>query len=151
VIIDTPTEIGFHIGVLYNNAYNTPFPVPTDSLSTKETIIMLERSNRALRQEMAHLDNENDELFALVENAGKIQIRLKKEKRRLAEKMEHNNSRMANKIRELYKAHGKWDECPVCYSEILPEVLVIRGCCHTICESCDSRCETCPICRECKV
>ena len=148
---ETPTKIEVTLGVQYHNKYDVPFPVPEEYMTPTERVISLQRNTRYLQQEIAHLDQENDHLFQLVENTTRLHSLLKKEKKRLAEKVQNNNTRMANKIRELYKAQGIWDECPVCYTDILPEALVIRGCCHTICDSCDARCENCPICREKKV
>ena len=54
--------------------------------------------------------------------------------------------RMKEKLKELYLGHDP-SECPVCYTQIPGEKLVITVCCHYICSTCSEKCTRCPLCR----
>ena len=55
-------------------------------------------------------------------------------------------SRMKEKLKEQYVRLDPC-ECPVCYTQILCEKLVITDCCHYICSTCSEKCTRCPLCR----
>jgi hypothetical protein len=55
-------------------------------------------------------------------------------------------SRMKEKLKEQYAILDPC-ECPVCYTQILGEKLVITDCCHYICSTCSEKCTRCPLCR----
>jgi len=55
-------------------------------------------------------------------------------------------SRMKDKLKELYPKHDPC-ECPICYTQIPGEKLVITDCCHYICSNCSEKCTRCPLCR----
>jgi hypothetical protein len=55
---------------------------------------------------------------------------------------------MQKKMREMYAASEKKEDCPVCWEPICSEALVVPGCCHSICSSCVERCKICPLCRD---
>ena len=52
------------------------------------------------------------------------------------------------KIRSFYSEKGVYEDCPVCYEKILPEILYISTCFHYICLDCSTKCKNCPLCRE---
>lgn len=54
--------------------------------------------------------------------------------------------RMKEKLKEQY-ARLDPCECPVCYTQIPGEKLVITDCCHYICSTCSEKCTRCPLCR----
>jgi hypothetical protein len=55
---------------------------------------------------------------------------------------------MQKKMREMYAASEKKEDCPVCWEPICSEALVVPGCCHSICSACIERCTSCPLCRD---
>jgi hypothetical protein len=55
---------------------------------------------------------------------------------------------MQKKMREIYAASDKKEDCPVCWEPICAEALIVPGCCHSICSSCVERCTICPLCRD---
>ena len=59
-----------------------------------------------------------------------------------------NYKRMQMKFRALYSAENKFEDCPVCYAQIMPEQLIIPGCFHYICHKCVVKCDSCPLCRD---
>ena len=59
-----------------------------------------------------------------------------------------NYKRMQMKFRALYSAENKFEDCPVCYDQIMPEQLIIPGCFHYICHKCVVKCDSCPLCRD---
>ena len=54
--------------------------------------------------------------------------------------------RMKEKLKEQYASLDP-SECPVCYTQILGEKLVITDCCHYLCSNCSEKCTRCPLCR----
>jgi len=61
---------------------------------------------------------------------------------------EHNYKRMQQMLRKQYADTDTHIECPVCYDEICPDKLIIPNCCHSICLTCVSKCDSCPLCRD---
>jgi hypothetical protein len=138
------TQFTVRMFVQYRNGCEVPFPVPFEFLTCKEKVTRLEST-------IAGLHDDHFRLADIAQQTLHAHEAVVNKNTQLVEKMKQNTNRMADKIRQLYAAQGGRDDCPVCYSVIEPELLVIRGCCHSICSTCDERCKNCPICRDVKV
>ena len=129
------------IHVQYHNKYPLPYPVPKKFMSLKEQHMKLIKDNDNLSEEVRELEDLYDEL--LDEN-----MYMRKRNKRLFYKCKNDNSRMQKKIRELYITMNVLSDCPVCWEPIPGEKLIVPGCCHYICEGCNDKCKSCPLCRE---
>lgn len=49
----------------------------------------------------------------------------------------------------MTKSNTPIDDCPICYNQMKRESMIITGCCHTLCITCRSQIDNCPICRSC--
>lgn len=129
------------IRVQYHSRYQLPFYIPVEMLSEKEKNKNLMSANKNLLLEVVELENLFDDLSVKYE-------RIAKKYNANLDRTKNNNSRMQNKIRELYKQLGKCEDCPVCWEPISAETLIVPGCCHYICHGCNVNCKSCPLCRE---
>lgn len=113
--------IKIYFEVCYHNRHPLPFPTS--------------RPNEAIGIQMLTEAAQNEYEY-IIESVEKANAKLEKQLERTKQF-----------IREQYAQQQTWSDCPVCYSEILPESLIVNDCCHLICSSCDDRCDRCPICR----
>lgn len=134
-------EVICKLHVKYHNHYPLPFPVSEEMMSSKEQNQILKQNIRDYQEEVQELERINDELYVKY-------IRQQQKKTILMDRLDNNNSRTQHKIRELYKMVGSLSNCPVCWEPIDADKLVVPGCSHFICETCDKKCSQCPLCRE---
>lgn len=127
--------------VKYNNNYSLPFPVPEEMMSLKEY-------NLKLRKNIKNYELEVEELEGLYDDLYLKYWKLEQQNAKIMDRLENNNSRMQTRIRELYKSAGVLSDCSVCWEPIKPDTLIVPGCSHFICETCDKKCTRCPMCRE---
>lgn len=116
-----------HIKVIYHKSH-CPFPRPLTLIEEKENEIRflqskVEAKTRKLTALRAILHIERD-------------------------RAKYNYKRMQTRFRAMYAAEPKLEDCPVCYDEIVPEMLIIPNCFHYICEKCVVKCDSCPMCRD---
>ena len=137
-------DMNIFVRVKYYKSY-IPYSVEKSPTELKARCTKLEINNYALLLEL----RESDEIITAQNDSF---VRLRKHMCILKDdsslKLRETIRKMQAKIRECYVECNKKDECPVCYECIEPEILMVPGCCHTICAKCFVRCDSCPICRE---
>lgn len=144
ITIDETDDNKYFIATIEVRFYkdNLPFPYKKsiDELSTDEIISKykkLEKENINLLAQIDELDSFSKHLF----------IKNTRSKKLLESKTNHIQ-KLTTKIIQNYKENGICEECPVCYEVMKSEKLKVPGCCHFICSDCESKCNSCPLCRE---
>jgi hypothetical protein len=121
-----------------------PYPVPPTDLEIANQRIM------RLSTEIINLKMNAEIGLAVytecVEARAQVMSNDIRDKAILIESKNMMLSRMKDKLKELYPKHDPC-ECPVCYTQIPGEKLVITDCCHYICSNCSENCTRCPLCR----
>ena len=129
---------GLHgeIVVLYHKSY---LPYPYQNISVNMNY---------LTDKMNKKDEDIDEMQEYVFEMNRDINKMKKQITR--HNLFHNEykKRTEKKIRSFYSEKGVYEDCPVCYEKILPEILYISTCFHYICLDCSTKCKNCPLCRE---
>ena len=151
------TNIKMFLEVQYANKCNLPFPY---NFSNEEQLRIAVLKNTKLESENNHIKHQYHQMeYTLNRKIRKLQKNMQnacysysKECKKLKEKIVNDQSRLTNKITEMYTNSDKKEVCPVCYEEIEPELLFVAGCSHFLCKSCGDRCQElngkCPICRD---
>jgi hypothetical protein len=132
------TANGLHgeIVVLYHKSY-LPYPYKNNSVNINYLTDKIRR--------------RDEDIYEMQEYLFEINNNIKKMKK----KMIHDNffhdeyrRRTEKKIRSFYSEKGVYEDCPVCFEKILPEMLYISTCFHYVCLECSPKCNSCPLCRE---
>ena len=119
------TEVEFKI--LYWKNY-LPFPLVQTPLELlEEENEMLFDNNCSLERQIRRLNMKN---IALLDRLSRAQYDVQKN------------------MSEIYRTKQELINCPVCMEDIQHDQLNIPICFHNICNSCSSRCDKCPICRD---
>lgn len=138
-------HLNFVIFVYYHKSH-MPFPVV---LTKMEELIKrndeLEKKNRDLELSVDHFIEQAEEQFY---NNNILRRRMRRERRELHDKYLLLFEKMQQKFREYYDSSDKKEDCPVCYETMESSKLIVPTCTHFICNSCNERCDKCPLCRE---
>jgi len=133
---------------IFVNYYKSELPFPV-VLTTKEQLKKrcdeLERKNSELSK---NLDSVTLICQENIDNYNNLRRIMRTERKGIENKYKTMFEKMQDKIRKYYSEIAQKDDCPVCYETIVPSMLKLPGCCHTICIGCFERCSKCPICRE---
>lgn len=116
-----------HLKVVYHKTH-CPFPRPLTNMEEKENEIRFLKSKIETKVRKLNMVRR-----LLTEDRDRAVL---------------NYKRMQMKFRALYSAENKFEDCPVCYDQIMPEQLIIPGCFHYICHKCVVKCDSCPLCRD---
>jgi hypothetical protein len=133
--------------VCYFKSY-IPYPcgiMTRDQL--QERCRQLERMNNELKYD---LDDFANIVHTQNRKIGRLKREVKHKEAIFNDRINNAVYRMQERIREMYEKLGKEaeEECPVCYEVMKTNELMVPGCCHYICASCNEKCDKCPICRE---
>lgn len=138
-------DLNLVIFVYYHKSH-IPFPVV---LTKMEELIKrndeLEKKNRDLEISIDHFIEQAEEQ---VYNNNILRRRMRRERRETRDKYLLLFEKMQQKFREYYDSSDKKEDCPVCYETMDASKLTVPTCTHFICNSCNERCDKCPLCRE---
>jgi hypothetical protein len=141
-------DVGDLVATIVVGYYKSYLPYP----SKNHTFEQMQERCKQLEIENTLLSENARDYNTIIRRNNKDIKRLKRQVSQInAEsmiRMRETVHKMQNKIRELYEAAKKEEDCPVCYECIQGQQLMVPGCCHYICEGCYDRCDACPICRE---
>lgn len=146
------TENGLRgeIIVLYYKSH-LPYPYQNTSVNINyltDNINYLTDNITYLKENIERRDKYIQELQGYILNMSNTNIRM--EKMLENERLFHDEyrKRTEKKIHSFYLEKKVFDDCPVCFEKILPEMMYISTCFHNICLDCSSKCKNCPLCRE---
>lgn len=134
-------DLDLNITVVYHKLH-TPFPRPLSELEIKEQKI----NKLEIDLQDRELEIEDIQLNFNVINKKFYKLKRKMEEK---EKRDEKNYKQTQKLwREMYKTNNIYQDCPVCYEQILPDNLIVPSCAHIICDNCVRKCDDCPLCRQ---
>ena len=132
--------------VIYYKSH-IPYEVQEDDREfEKKYLNLLRRFNKLEDENMElsdNIDDLNEDLHTTKRQVRNLRKRMIKEE----ELHLRHEKNFKNKLREAYSKEDILEDCPVCYEQLSMDTLIIPNCTHSICNSCQPRCDVCPICR----
>lgn len=94
------------------------------------------------------LEDENEMLFHQTYYLERHLRRLKRKNSAVLDRLSRAQYHVQKNMLEIYRTKQELINCPVCMEDIQHDQLNTPICFHSICHSCSSRCDKCPICRD---
>lgn len=144
ITIDESGDNKYFIATIEVRFYKDNLPFPYKKSLDELSIDEIRLKYKQLEKDKDMLVTQIDEQESFAQHLYIKNVRIKK----VVETKTNHIEKLTAKIIQNYKENGICQECPVCYESMKPEKLKVPGCCHLICSDCESKCNSCPLCRE---